>query len=309
MRVVFMGTPDFCVPMLQDLVSAGHEICLVVTQPDRPKGRSQKPQPPPVKVCANELGLEVLQPSRMDEPGVMEALQGAAADVMAVAAFGHILKKDILCLPRLGCVNAHASLLPRFRGAAPIQWVIASGDEVTGVSTMLMDEGVDTGDILLAREVAIGPDDTGGSLHDKLSPVAAELMVETLAGLEAGSLKPVPQDESRATYAPMLNKKHGRIDWSFPAGELALRVRAFDPWPGTFTFYQGKQIKIIKAGSEDENSKKNPGEIIRADTDGIIVACGEGALRVLELQPPGKRKMTVGEYLAGHAMEIGACMG
>lgn len=303
MRIVFMGTPEFAVPALRALVDAGHEVSLVVTQPDRVKGRGKRPSPPPVKIAAQELGLAVIQPENMDEPGLIEAIKKAGPDVMAVIAFGFILKREVLSLPRLGCVNAHASLLPRFRGAAPVQWAIAEGEDRTGVTTMLMDEGMDTGDMLMKREVAIDPEETCGSLHDRLAPVAAELMVETLEGLRAGNLAPVPQDNSLATCAPMLKKRDGRIDWSMPARKIALRVRAFDPWPGTFAMLEDKPIKITRAEAEASRSAKAPGVVLVCDKNGILVSCGEGALRVLEIQPPGKRRMSACEYLAGHCIE------
>jgi methionyl-tRNA formyltransferase len=305
MRIVFMGTPEFSVPTLRALCGAGHEVALVVTQPDRVKGRGGKPSPPEVKVAALELGLSVIQPEKLTDPGVMEALKKADPDAIAVVAFGFILKQDVLALPRLGCVNAHASLLPKYRGAAPIQWAIAGGEEKTGVTAMLMDQGMDTGDILLQREVAIEPGDTGGSLHDRLAHVAAELMVETLEGLRAGNLTPAPQDNSRATYAPMLKKQDGKIDWSLPARTIALRVRAFDPWPGTFSLLGEKQLKITKAVAEKAESSKPAGTVISADKNGIIVSCGQGALKVLEVQPPGKRRMSAREYLAGHGLATG----
>jgi methionyl-tRNA formyltransferase len=305
MRVIFMGTPEFAVPTLRALVLAGHEIALVVTQPDRPRGRKAQPAPPPVKAAARELGLPLIQPERMTEPGVVGAIRDARPDAVVVVAFGHILGRELLALPPLGCVNGHASLLPRFRGAAPIQWAIANGEAVTGVTTMRLTEGLDAGPILLQRELAIAPDDTGGSLHEKLAPLAAELIVQTLAGLAGGSITPAPQDATLATYAPMLKKEDGKIDWAMPASSLARFVRAFDPWPGTFTRLLGADLKILRASPEEENHNRPPGTVISADRNGIVVACGKGSLRILEIQPSGKRRMSVLEYLAGHPLESG----
>ncbi|HUT56225.1 MAG TPA: methionyl-tRNA formyltransferase [bacterium] len=309
MRVIFMGTPEFAVPALRALVRAGHEVPLTVTQPDRPRGRKAAPAPPPVKTVAREMGLAVTQPERMTEPGVLETLRDARPDAIVVVAFGHILRREVLALPPRGCINGHASLLPRYRGAAPIQWAIANGETVTGVTTMLMTEGLDSGPILLQRELAIAPDDTGGSLHDKLAPMAAELIVETLAGLAAATIVPNPQDHALTTYAPMLKKEDGKIDWAMPAASLALFVRAFDPWPGTYTFMHGAQLKITKAGVGGGRKEGTPGTVLAADKDGIVVACGEGSLSILELQPAGKRRMKAAEFLAGHPLHPGDRLG
>ncbi len=308
MDLLFMGTPGFAVPSLEALFRAGHHILLVVTQPDRSKGRSRKPTPPPVKEAALELGLHLIQPQKPSAKEVMEALGGERPGAVAVVAYGAILKKDMLELPRMGCINAHASLLPRYRGAAPIQWAIACGEEVTGVTTMLMDQGMDTGDILMQREVRINEDDTGGSLSHKLAPMAADLLVETVGGLEQGRLKPVAQDHDRATCAPMLEKQHARIDWTMRATDIERRVRAFDPWPGTFTEWRGKKLKVTKAmpGPGEEG---RPGEVLSCGKEGILVACGEEALLVTQLQPEGKRRMSASEFLAGHELSPGEALG
>lgn len=301
-----MGAPEFSVPTLKALVAAGHEVSLCVTQPDRAKGREKTPAPPPVKLAALELGLKIIQPERLSEPEAMAELRAADPDAIVVVAFGHILKKEVLALPRRWCVNAHASLLPKYRGAAPIQWAIAEGETRTGITTIFMTERMDAGDILRKREVPIGPADTCASLHDRLAPAAGELVVETLKGLSSGELQPRPQDEGQATYVPLLKKEHGRMDWNLSAESLARRVRAFDPWPGTFTIYQGRQIKVLKALAESSKGAKESGIIIKADKDGILVACREGALRILELQPPGKKPMTASQYLAGHPLATGS---
>ena len=305
MKVAFMGTPEFAAVCLEAICAAGHEVALVVTQPDRPAGRSREPVPPPVKTLARKRGLPLIQPGRMDEPGALKALRDAAPEAIAVAAFGHILKREILDLPRLVCVNAHASLLPKLRGAAPIQWAIAGGETETGVTAMLMDEGMDTGPVLLQRKIPISPDDTGGTLHDKLAPIAGELLVEALKGLDQGSLTPIPQDESLATYAPLLKKSDGKLDFRQEAETLARRVRAFDPWPGTFAAIKGEQVKITRAKAEPGGSSKAPGRVARVSPEGIVIACGRGLLRALELQPAGKRRMSAAEFLAGRRLAAG----
>ncbi len=309
MRIIFMGTPDFSVPTLRALAEAGHDTVLAVTQPDRPKGRKRALCPPPVKVAALEMGVPVFQPERLGEEGAFERLSLLRPDAVVVVAFGQILKTDVLSLPRLGCVNAHASLLPRYRGAAPIQWAIANGDETTGVTTMLMNEGVDTGDVLLRREVGIRADHTGGSLHDELAVVSGELVVETLAGLEDGSIKPEPQDESLAGCAPMLKKEDGRIDWSMDAAMIERRSRAFDPWPGSFTRIGDLTVKVSGLAAVDAVKSGAPGEVIEAGPGGVLARCGRGAVLIGELQPPGKRMMRVAEYLAGRSIEKGLILG
>jgi len=309
MKVIFMGTPDFAVPTLRALYAAGHRIPLVATRPDKPAGRSRKPKAPPVKQAARDMGLEVVQPERISEPGIVERLRKLAPDAIVVVAFGEIIKKEVLDIPRLGCVNAHASLLPRYRGAAPIQWAIARGERETGVTAMMMDQGMDTGPILLQRKVEISPQDTGGSLHDRLAPMAAELVVETLHGLESGKVRPLPQDGSRATYAPQLKKEDGRIDWGMASGDIALRVRAFDPWPGTFTGIKGKQLRITKASSRACQENLPPGTVIKCGKEGIEVSCGKGSLLVTEVQPAGKRRMHASEWLAGHCLQPGTRLG
>jgi methionyl-tRNA formyltransferase len=299
-----MGTPAFAVPSLRALVRAGHQIELVVTQPDRPKGRSQQPQPPPVKLAALELGLPVYQPERLTAPEALDPLRAARPEAMVVVAFGHILRPEALAIPPLGCVNAHASLLPKYRGAAPIPWAIAAGETVTGVTTMLLDAGMDTGPTLLRREVPIDPEETGGSLYDRLAPVAAELLGETLAGLAAGTVTPKPQDETQATVAPMLKKEDGRVDWMRTAAEIDRRVRGLHPWPGSFTCLKGETLKVIRARPET-GRRGAPGEVLACDRDGILVAAGNGAVRLIEIQPPGKKAMNACAWLAGHCLDPG----
>ncbi|MFO8057939.1 MAG: methionyl-tRNA formyltransferase [bacterium] len=304
MRIVFMGTPDFSVPCLQRLAEDGHELELVITRPDKPRGRSRKPRPSPVKEAARALEIPVLQPENPNEPETIKDIAKARPDIIMVIAFGEILGKEILELPELGCVNAHASLLPRHRGAAPVQWAILQGDIVTGVTTMMMDHGMDTGDILLQRETEISEQDTGGTLHDKLAALSADLVAETLHGLEQGTIEPSPQDHDRATYARELKKEDGRIDFHEDADTIARKVRAFDPWPGAYAFIKGEQTRIMSARPEPRSSSP-PGKVLSADRRGIVVACKTGSIRMLTLKPPGKKGMDAGAYLAGRGLSPG----
>lgn len=312
MKIVFMGTPQFAVPVLEALVKAGHEIPLVVTQPDRPKGRSKKPVPPPVKALAESLNIPVFQPERVRRPEAIEEIRKAGPDALVVAAFGQILPKALLDIPRLGNFNVHASLLPKYRGAAPINWAIVNGEADTGITIMLMDEGMDTGGMLTAVKEPILPEDTAQTLTAKLSRIGAELIVKALAEFETGRLKPVSQDNSQATYAPILKKELGKIDWTKPAREIERTVRGLDPWPGAFTYLTGKMLHIWKAKTAPSRLLEPPspaGEVISADKNGIIVATGEGALIIEELQPEGGRRMKASEYLAGHKIATGEILG
>lgn len=302
-----MGTPEFSVPCLEMLLHSDHRVRAVVTQPDRPKGRGLKLEPSPVKKVALEHGLEVLQPQKMSDPEFLARLQALAPDLIVVIAFGHILKKDILTLPRLGCLNVHASLLPKFRGAAPIAWAILQGETVTGVTTMQMDQGLDTGPIFMQKSIAIAPDETAGTLHDQLAEVGAEVLSDTLLALEKGALKPVPQDHAQASLAPLLYKEDGHLDWSQPAVELERRVRAFDPWPGCHFLWQGLVIKVWE--TRVVSGKGKPGEVLAADQSGLTIACASGALQILECQPPGKRRMSYSDFLHGHHLTTGTMLG
>jgi methionyl-tRNA formyltransferase len=309
LKIVFMGTPQFAVPVLEALVKAEHEVRLVVTQPDRPKGRSGKPVPPPVKALAESLGLPVFQPEKVRRPEAIEEIRKADPDATVVAAFGQILPKALLEIPRLGNFNVHASLLPKYRGAAPINWAIVNGEAETGVTIMLMDEGMDTGAMLTTAVEPILPEDTAGTLAAKLSRAGAELIVKALAEFEAGLLKPVSQDNSRATYAPILKKGLGKIDWTRPAAEIERTVRGLDPWPGTFTYLTGKMLHIWRAAAAPVNDSPPAGAVISAGKDGITVATGEGALVIEELQPEGGRRMKTSAYLAGHKIAPGEILG
>jgi methionyl-tRNA formyltransferase len=309
LKIVFMGTPQFAVPVLEALVKAGHEIPFVVTQPDRPKGRSKKPVPPPVKALAESLSLPVFQPERVRRPEAIEEIRKSSPDALVVAAFGQILPKALLEIPRLGNFNVHASLLPKYRGAAPINWAIINGEADTGVTIMLMDEGMDTGAMLATAVEPILPEDTADTLTAKLSRVGAELIVKALAEFEAGLLKPVSQDNYQATYAPILKKEMGRIDWAKPAVEIERTVRGLDPWPGAYTSLSGKMLHIWRAAVAPVDNLSPAGMVVSAGKDGIVVATGEGALVIEELQPEGGRRMKTSEYLAGHKIAPGEILG
>lgn len=321
MRVVFMGTPEFSVPVLSALVEAGHTVAAAVTQPDKPKGRGKEPQPSPVKQKALTFGIPVLQPVKVREPAFVETLRELHPDVMVVVAFGQILTREVLEIPEKGCINVHASLLPLYRGAAPIQQVILDGRTETGVTTMFMDQGLDTGDMLLKTVVPIAPDETGGSLTEKLSAAGAPLLLETLRQLEAGTLVRTPQS-GETCYAGMLKKSMGRIDWSRPARELERLVRGMDPWPSAYTSRNGKTLKIWSAQVEENaggpeisgnpeadsgpgGSRLEPGEIVRAGKEGIGVMTGDGILLIRQLQPEGKKRMAADAYLRGYPVKPG----
>lgn len=305
MRIIFMGTPDFSVGTLEALVEAGHEVCLVVTQPDKPKGRGKEMQYTPVKEAALKHGIEVYQPRRIREAECVEKLRQYNADIMVVIAFGQIIPKEILEMVPYGCVNVHASLLPKYRGAAPIQWSIIDGEAVTGVTTMQMDEGLDTGDMLLKTEVPITAEETGESLHDKLAKAGAALCVETLAKLQEGSIVPEKQGESPTAYAKMLDKKLGNIDWTKSAVEIERLVRGLNSWPSAYTYWNKKVVKIWKASVMDENSNEQVGTVVKVEKDGFYVQTGNGLLKVLELQIPGKKRMDAGAFLRGYTIEPG----
>jgi methionyl-tRNA formyltransferase len=298
MRIVFIGTGEIGVPTLQALLNSEHEVVAVVTQPDKPVGRDQHIEPPPIKKEIAKTRIPLLQPARIKDQQAIEEIRRLTPDVIVVVAYGQILPRDVLELPRLACLNLHASLLPRWRGAAPIQAAIGAGDCETGITVMYMDEGLDTGDILLQRNVDILPDDTGGSLHDRLAQIAPEALLESLRLLAAGKAPRIPQDNVRATYAPKLKREHGQIDWSESAEAIEKKIRAYNPWPGVFMRLDRQNLKIFSASVVDLNGQ--PGEILRSDKD-LIVATGKGALSLAEVQLEGKRRMGAGEFLRGHA--------
>lgn len=305
MRIVFMGTPDFSVPVLEALVREGHQVVGVVTQPDKPKGRGKAVLMTPVKEKALELGLSVYQPLKVREPEFVEVLKGLTPDIMVVVAFGQILTKTVLEIPPKGCVNVHASLLPKYRGAAPIQWAIIDGEKETGVTTMMMDQGIDTGDMLEKAPVAIADEETGDSLHDKLSQAGARLIISTLKKIEDGTISPMPQTNEGTCYAKMLKKTMGNIDWTMEARAIERLVRGLNSWPGTYTRWKGKTLKIWKAAPVDQEYEGVCGQVVPGDGRSLLVKTGKGALSLLELQPEGKKRMPVDAFLRGYPIEAG----
>ena len=299
LRVGFFGTPEFAVPSLEVLLEGPHEVVVVATQPDRARGRGRSLRYPPVKEVALRHAIPLLQPRRARDHAFHEALASLALDLIVVTAYGLILPKRILDLPRLGCINVHASLLPKYRGAAPIQWAIARGEQETGVTTMLMDAGMDTGDILLQAREPIAPDDTAASLHDRLARRGADLLRKTIEQWRKGEITPRKQDDAEATYAPLLKKEDGRIDWRKPAREIEWRVRGFFPWPGSSTFWRGKRLKIVAARAMPRPSSATPGEVLDAGAKGIEVATGEGTLLIEGLQREGRKALPIEAFLRG----------
>lgn len=306
-----MGTPEFAVPSLKALVEAGFNIVSVATQPERPRGRGLKVKPSPVKQAALEHGLDVIEPEKLRDRKFIGSLEALAPDVIVVVAYGKILPREMLEVPGLGCVNLHASILPRYRGAAPINWAIIKGEKKTGVTTMLMDEGMDTGPVLLTEEVTIGGAETAGELFEKLAEVGAALLVKTIGLLEDKKIKPVAQDEASATYAPMLKKSDGRIDWEKGAGEIGNLVRGLYPWPGVHTCWKGKLLKIhggrALTGTEAATppappDAQRPGTVVETSAEGIRVKCGSGIFEITELQMEGKRRMSAGDFLKGYKL-------
>lgn len=306
MKVIFMGTPDFSVGTLEALVEAGHEVVLAVTQPDKPKGRGGKMQYTPVKETALKYHIPVFQPKKVREPECIEELRKYQADVMVVVAFGQILPKEILEMTPYGCINVHASLLPKYRGAAPIQWAVIHGEKVSGVTTMQMDEGLDTGDMLLKTEIVLDEKETGGSLHDKLAQAGAKLLVETLQALKEQTVTAVKQGESPTEYARMLDKELGNIDWSRPAETIERLIRGLNPWPSAYTGWNGKVMKIWEAQvCMQDTEPVPPGTVVAVEKDGFLVKTGKGLLKVTALQIPGKKRMEAGAFLRGYPMEAG----
>jgi methionyl-tRNA formyltransferase len=320
MLLVFCGTPRFAVPTLEKLAEAGHSVPLVVTQPDRPRGRGMDVAVSPVKEAATRLGIAVLQPSTIrNNDEFRSQLAAIRPDAIIVVGYGRIIPQWMLDLPRLGNLNLHASLLPKYRGAAPIQWAIANGESVTGVTTMRIDAGLDTGDILMQREIAIGLEDTAETLGPKLASIGAGLMVETLRGLETGQVRPTPQDHAQATLAPILNKEDGRMDFSHSATHLFNRLRGFQPWPGAFTTFKDKTLQVHRAQPRQHAAKLTPGEVAVEGTR-LLVGCGEGfgkdkdknagtALELIEIQVEGKRRMSAQEFINGYRPKSGDHLG
>ena len=306
MRIVFMGTPDFAVPSLQALIDAGHDVCAVYTQPDKPQGRKQILTAPPVKTLALEHDIPVFQPNTLKNEDEQARLRELAPEVIIVVAYGKLLPKAVLDIPPHGCINVHGSLLPRWRGAAPIQWAVIAGDEMAGVTTMQMAEGLDTGDMLLTYETKVGEKETAGELFDRLAQSGAELLIQTLVKLD--EITPRPQDDAQSCYAHMLDKQMAVIDWSKSAHEIDCLIRGLNPWPIALTALSGERLKVFAAEKAAGNGE--PGTVLEADPKkGLTVACGEGALRLTEIQLVGGKRMKATDFLRGHAIEVGTKLG
>jgi methionyl-tRNA formyltransferase len=310
MKLIFCGTPQFAVPTLERLFAEGLEIELVVTNPDEPSGRSYKPKPPPVKQAALQSGLPLFQPARLKDPDVQSIISRYAPDAIIVVAYGHIIPKWMIDMPRFGCINLHASLLPKYRGAAPVPWAIVRGERVTGVTTMLIDEGLDTGNILLQREAVINDDDTAGTLLERLGGIGPRLMVETLRDLESGAIVPRTQDHREATLAPMLKKQDGQVDWRLTAGEIARRVRGFDPWPGAFTSFLGKILRIWKATPAAFAAGDEQPGTLWLEHHRLYAACGGASwLELRELQLESRKRMAARDFIQGAKPRSGERLG
>lgn len=310
MKIIFMGTPDFAVGTLRSLAEAGHEITLVVSQPDKPKGRGHAMVPTPVKVVAEELGIPVFQPVKIRE--AKDVLEKTEADVCVVAAFGQIIPASILHMKKYGCINVHASLLPKYRGASPIQWAVINGDEETGITTMQMAAGMDTGDILETAVIKLDKKETGGSLFDRLSLMGGDLILSTLDKLEAGTIQAVPQDDAQATYVKKIPKSMGEIDWTMSAVAIERLVRGLNPWPSAYTHWNGKMLKIWEAEvlPQSADAKKGePAEVLEADHDTLTIQTGDGVLKICSLQLEGKKRMDVASFLRGYPVEVGSRVG
>jgi len=307
MKVVYMGTPDFSVGALEAIIHSGHEVTAVVTQPDKPKGRSKELQISPVKACALKYNLPVFQPVKIKEAEAVAKLREFEADIFVVAAFGQILSKEILTMPKYGCVNIHASLLPKYRGASPIQWAVLNGEEVSGVTIMQMDEGIDTGDILMQETVALDAKETGESLFDKLAVCGADLIVKALDTIEAGKVTPIPQDEAKSSHVGMLKKEFGRMDFSQDAIVLERKIRGLNSWPSAYTYLKGKTLKIWDADvvNADKSPKEQCGEVFEVTKDSFLVMTGDGLLAIKEVQLEGKKRMDVKSFLLGNTIEKG----
>ncbi|RCX16780.1 methionyl-tRNA formyltransferase [Anaerobacterium chartisolvens] len=310
MRIIFMGTPEFAVPSLDMLLKEGYDIAAVVTQPDKPKGRGNKIAYPPVKEYAIKNAIRVIQPQKVKTPEFAEELRALKPDLLVTAAYGRILPGGVLDIAPLGCINVHGSLLPKYRGAAPIQWSIINGEAVTGITTMYTDIGMDTGDMLLKKGIKISDEMTAGELHDKLSALGAEVLKETLERLKIGTLERVPQLDEEATYAPIMTKETGLIDWSGDCARIHNLVRGTNPWPGAYTFYKGERMRVWKTEAIDDLScSGRPGCICKVTDGSIIAACGSGMVRILELQFDSCRRMTAEEYMRGHKIDEGEFLG
>lgn len=308
MKIVFMGTPEIAVPCLKKLIDEKHDISCVVTQPDKPKGRGKKLAMPPVKELAVENEINVLQPSRARDSEFIDQIKELSPDLIVVVAFGQILPKEILDIPKYGCVNVHVSLLPKYRGAAPINWVIINGEEKTGVSTMYMDEGLDTGDIILQSEIELDDSITAGELHDKIMYRGADLLKETVDLIEKGEAPRTKQEDSESSYAPIMGKSLGKIDFSKPANEIHNLVRGVNPWPSSYTTYEGDTMKVWKTEVTGESSKSEPGTIVDVNKEGISVCTKDKVILLKEIQMPNKKRVLVGEYIKGNTIKTGVVL-
>lgn len=306
--IIFMGTPDFAVPSLKALHASGHTIALVVTRPDRPKGRGRKVFPPPIKTQALNLGLDTIQPKSLRTQEFEDHVASLKPDFLIVVAFGHILNESILSLPRIGTINVHASLLPKYRGPAPINWAIINGENETGVTTMLMDKGLDTGDILLSAKETITAEDTAETLHDRLAVIGSGVLVKTLEAIANETIHPAAQDHSQATYAPLLSKHDGHIDWEKPAETLEPFIRGMTPWPGAFTFHGNKRLKIFKAKPIAKDFEEPPGTVLKSFADELQIATANGALSLLEIQGPSGKRLLIKDFLRGYNIPPGTIL-
>jgi methionyl-tRNA formyltransferase len=307
-KIIFMGTPEFAVPALKALHKSNQNLALVVTRPDRPKGRGRKVIPPPVKEVAINLGCEVDQPSSIRTAEFANRMAKHKPDIIVVVAFGHIIPKNILAIPKLATINIHASLLPKYRGPAPIQWAIINGERETGVTTMLMDEGLDTGNILLSSKIKIFSDDTSGTLHDRLADLSADLLIKTIESFETGDITPISQDHTQATYAPLLKKNDGHINWEMPAETLEAFIRGMTPWPGAFTFHGNKRLKIFKAMPIITDTVETPGTVTKRFPGELCVATGKGALSVIEIQGESGKRLLIKDFLRGYKIPPGTIL-
>lgn len=298
-NIVFFGTPEFAVPTLEKLGHSAYSVRMVVTQPDRPKGRGRIMTPPPVKTTAKQLGCDILQPTTIRESSFLDRLAALDPHIFVVVAFGRLLPPDLLSLPELGTVNVHASLLPKYRGAAPIQWAIINGEESTGVTTMMLDSGMDTGEVLLQKSTTIRSDDTAATLHNRLSEMGADLLMETLEGLNSGTIHPRSQEHAQASYAPMLKKSDGRIDWTLSAGKIDAFIRGMNPWPGAFTFLGKKRLKIYSAVPLSSEMEAKPGTVVRGFAGELRIATGDGVIRPTEIQSQSGKRLPTEKFLQG----------
>lgn len=304
-RIAFFGTPVFAIPSLERLLQGPDDVIAVVTQPDREKGRGRKKSPSPVKEIALRYGVALYQPEKVKEESFIRTMEALSPDLLVVVAFGQILPKTLLQIPRFGAVNVHGSLLPEYRGAAPIAWAILKGEKKTGITTMLMDEGMDTGDVLMQADLPVEREDTGETLQEKLASLGRRLLAETIEKMKTGSLSPVPQNHSRASYAPPLKKEDGRIDWKKPAEEIDRQIRAFNPWPGAFTGLENGLLKIYRGEVREGVVIEKAGSIIWVGSDFVEVGTGGGSFLIREVQPEGKRRMSVRDFLSGHRVSVG----